>query len=472
MHPNASELALAGLAELGHRGQGSRGIGVAKATGDTYIRMEREGQLPLAHPFTLMKLEGDIAVAQERYPTSGSSDQDVDSQPAYADSFQGRIVVVENGDTPTLEKFRAPFRHLHAHTEAEAIARFLAREIDGGAIMTVAIQKFQQTYDGAFSLIVLFQHRLYLACDRHKFRPLWYGRGTHENGRAWYAAASENDALLSIECEPIREVEAGEIVILGAEGAVSAGITGEIVRAHCLFELVYFLGVASDAFGIPAEEFRYRLGVRVGERLRPVFTREDKLQLDVVCSVPDSSNPFSEGLATGIGVPLSFGLMRKHRRRTFTLPGGRHRAVASKFRPSHFRLIGKRALFGEDSIVRGTTIRKLVGMIRADGRPAELHLAVSCAPILGNCFYGIDMKEPSKLIAPGFTDAGVVDTEALAKSVGLDSVTYATIEDMAAVLESFGANPDDFCTACWTEKYPTEGGRHLAEKIARRIASR
>ncbi|MFH0853682.1 MAG: hypothetical protein V1853_04740 [bacterium] len=466
-HPVAAHKALHAVTELRHRGQGRRGVATSSSGNQPYVRIEKHGRPLLDSVESQRQLFGSAALAFGRYPTSGSNDNEVDTQPAFADGIVGgrevRLVLVENGDTPCLEEFREKYEDLRSTTEAEPLARYLIDRLESGKPIIQALQELVVEYDGAFAMIVLYDGKMYLVRDRQAMRPLWFGTGTRQSNRKFQAAASEDVALRSIGVIPEREVGPGEIIVIGPMGLeVCIPYQGPKTRlAKCLFEPVYFAGVVSEILGVKAEFFRFILGKIIGERLK-----QNGKEVDAVGSVPDSSNPFAEGVAEGLGVRLTHALIRKHRAgRTFIdETGDRPRSVREKFQVS-LRIKGLRLMLVDDSIIRGSTMLELGKLIRASGNLAEFHVVAGSPPVVANCYYGINQKTPNKLIARQFLNPeGVVDIEALAKHLNLTSLTYATLEEMFQVLQELGADPEEFCAACWNLKYPTPGGQAIADR--------
>lgn len=458
-HPKAAHLTFALLNELSNRGQGARGIAVSDG-GNPYIRREESGKMlhDLSNP---QKLYGHIALGHGRYATSGSESSAVDTQPAYADGIGFRIVLVENGDTPVLQELREQFPDLDSNTEAEVIARILVRDLEGGTAMLDALRRLQETYDGAFSLIILHGDRLYAATDLHGMRPLFIGDAPRNHTERYYAVASEDEPLRSINLGTIRELEPGEIVEIGPHGIHWHSPEGLVSPAHCLFELDYFAGVSSRVFGVEVAGYRYTVGRILGERLR-----SQHLRIDGVAPIPDSSNPFGEGLAEGLGVPLTFGIIRIHRQRTFIGPQrSRRKDVRKKFRVNRFRMRGRHILLADDSIVRGLTMSVLAQIARS-ANPGSLHLAVCFPPLLWPCYYGIDMKREEDFGArPFLRPDGTVDAAQFANRLGLSSLTYATLQDQYTALTELGVRPEHFCAACISGAYPTPAGQQKANLL-------
>jgi amidophosphoribosyltransferase len=287
---------------------------------------------------------------------------------------------------------------------------------------------------GAFSIVVLTKDRLIAARDPHGFRPLTLGR----LGDA-YIVTSETCALDLIDAEWVRDIEPGEVFIVGPEGTKSIHPFPPAQLAHCVFEHVYFARPDSYVFGKSVNEVRTELGRRLAQ--------EQPADADVVVPVPDSGVCAATGFAEMSGVPLQMGLIRNHYvGRTFIEPHQsiRHFGVRVKLNPVKSILQGRRVVLVDDSIVRGTTSRKIVRMVRAAGA-SEVHMRISCPPTVSPCFYGVDTPQKSELI--GATHS----IEEIRQFIGADSVGYLSLEGM---LDAVGPGKRSYCTSCYTGRYP------------------
>jgi amidophosphoribosyltransferase len=290
-----------------------------------------------------------------------------------------------------------------------------------------------QQVEGAFSITVLTGNAVYAARDRHGFRPLVLGR---LNG-GWIAV-SETCALDIIDAEGVREVEPGEIVRMSEDGLTTVGRLPEASLHHCVFELIYFARPDSDVFGESVDRVRRRLGRQLAE--------EHPAEADCVISVPDSSNSAALGYAEASGLPFELGLIRNHYiGRTFIRPGQRSRETGVRVKYNAVRSIleGKRVVVVDDSVVRGTTSRKLVRLLKRTG-VREVHLRIASPPVSGPCYYGIDTPSREELIASDHS------LEEIRKYLDVESLGYLS----EAGLRASVAAPSNHCYACFTNRYP------------------
>jgi amidophosphoribosyltransferase len=287
---------------------------------------------------------------------------------------------------------------------------------------------------GAFSLAILTKDRLIATRDPHGFRPLALGK----LGDAW-VVCSETCALDLINATYVRDVEPGEIVVIGSDGLRSLRAFPPARLAHCVFEHVYFARPDSEVFGQSVNEVRTDLGRRLA--------RETGVPADVVVPIPDSGVCAAIGYAEEAQLPMRFGLIRNHYvGRTFIEPAQaiRHFGVKVKLNPVKSILAGRRVVLVDDSIVRGTTSRKIVKMVRAAGA-SEVHLRISCPPTVSPCFYGVDTPRRSELIAATHS------LDEIRKYIGADSLGYLSLEGL---LEAVGQQRPHYCTSCYTGQYP------------------
>ncbi|MFA6511722.1 MAG: hypothetical protein WCV86_01160 [Patescibacteria group bacterium] len=458
-HVEAARLAIRALRAVRNRGDDTRGAVVWNGI-RTYPYIEGEGRLPLDHPEVVRKLEGFCCIAHGRYQTSGGNGNE-DAQPTYADRPGRRLWIVENGDTPSLAELQEGVPYRRSSTEAEAILKHIVGTNEG-SLPVRAIERFLETYDGACSAIIMDGKRLFAFRDRFGFRPLWVGEGIGEDAKVFYAVASESWALEKIGVHTMREIGPGEIVELSDRGALTVAGKPAVRLAQCGFELHYFAGVSSTIFGVSVEEFRFYLGERIGSMLAL-----QGYATEMVVPVPDSSIPLAEGVAEGLGVPVVFGIRRMHTGRTFiTSVGRRKRSAGEKYAVSRMRMRGKHATIVDDSKVRGLTMRELVAMLKRDGVPSGLSLVFGYPPVIGSCYYGIDLKSFDKLAARRYLKQGVhVDTAAMARDLGVNDVFYGTVAMQRAVLKKLGVNPRSFCEGCITGRYPTPAGQRMYDDL-------
>jgi amidophosphoribosyltransferase len=433
-HAEASKLAYLGLYALQHRGQESAGIATADGT---RIRAVREmGYVnDIFDEQALASLPGDAAIGHTRYSTAGESKL-LNAQPIVIDCVHGQVAVCHNGNIVNAKEIRdrlvSQGSIFQTSSDTEVLvhlyARSQARTFDEALVESIA------QLSGAFSFAVLVKDHLLAARDPHGFRPLALGR----LGDAW-VVSSETCALDLIGATYVRDVEPGEVVVIGPEGLRSRRAFPPARLAHCVFEHVYFARPDSEVFGQSVNEVRTNLGRRLAT--------ETAVPADVVVPIPDSGVCAAIGYAEEARLPMRFGLIRNHYvGRTFIEPAQsiRHFGVKVKLNPVKSILAGQRVVLVDDSLVRGTTSRKIVKMVRAAGA-REVHLRISCPPTVSPCFYGVDTPRRSELIAATHS------LEEIRKYVGADSVAYLSLEGL---LNAVGAKRPDYCTSCYTGQYP------------------
>jgi amidophosphoribosyltransferase len=433
-HPEASNLTYLGLYALQHRGQESAGI--ASSDGAQIRVSKAMGYVNEAFDeATLSKLPGRMAVGHVRYSTAGES-RLANAQPIVVDSIHGQLALGHNGNLVNAGELRdALVREgaiFQTNIDTEVVVHLFARsrtENAEGAIVDAIAQ-----VRGAFSFVMMTTDRLIGARDPHGFRPLAIGR----LGEAW-VICSETCALDLIGATYIRDVEPGEIVVASAHGLKSIKPFAIAQKAQCIFEHVYFARPDSYVFGESVNEVRTEFGRRLA--------RESGVAADVVVPIPDSGVCAAIGYSEAAGIPMRMGLIRNHYvGRTFIQPQQsiRHFGVRVKLNPVKSILEGKRVVLVDDSIVRGTTSRKIVRMVRSVGAK-EVHMRISCPPTISPCFYGVDTPRKSELIAATHT------LEEIRKYLDADSVSYLSLDGLT------GAVPDGrskYCTSCYTGVYP------------------
>jgi amidophosphoribosyltransferase len=432
-HPEAANLTYLGLHGLQHRGQESAGL--VSSNGERLL--EEKGMGHVARIFRkqqLRRLKGDLAIGHVRYSTAGKSSL-VNAQPFRIDSCKGEIAVAHNGNLVNaygvrdeLEKAGSIFR---SSSDTEVVLHLIARSAQPE--VETAIVDALKHVRGAYSLIFLTRDRIIAVRDPRGFRPLSLGR----LGDA-HILTSESCALDLIDAAFVRDVEPGEMVVIGAAGVKSYRPFPAEPVSQCIFEYVYFSRPDSLVFGRSVHEVRKRLGRELA--------REQPVDADVVVPVPDSGVYAALGFSEGSGLPLEFGLVRNHYvGRTFIEPRQsiRHFGVKLKLNPVRALLDGKRVVLLDDSIVRGTTSRKIVSMVRAAGA-REVHMRISSAPTVGPCYYGVDTPRRAELIASSHT------VDEIRRHIRADSLGYLSLEGM---YRAVGENRS-FCTSCYTNSYP------------------
>jgi amidophosphoribosyltransferase len=433
-HPEAANLTYLGLYALQHRGQESAGI--VAADGHRMRVSRAMGQVAEAFDEqTLEKLPGHLAIGHTRYSTAGESKIE-NAQPFLIDCAHGQIAVAHNGNLVNAGELRDQLVHsgsiFQTSSDTEVVLHLYARS-KAPSVEEALVESITQL-SGAFSLVLLTKNRLIAARDPHGFRPLALGR----LGEAWIVC-SEPCALDLIGATYERDVEPGELVIISDGGLRSLRLFPSSQLAQCIFEHVYFARPDSYVFGRSVNEVRTDLG--------RILAREAPANVDVVVPIPDSGVCAAIGFAEEARLPLQMGLIRNHYvGRTFIQPQQsiRHFNVRVKLNPVRSILEGKRVVLLDDSIVRGTTSRKIVRMVKAAGA-REVHLRISCPPTISPCFYGVDTPSKSELIAATHS------LDEIRKYVEADSLAYLSL---AGLRSAVGPQQDDYCTSCYTGSYP------------------
>jgi len=443
-HEEAANIAYLGMHALQHRGQESAGL-VAVEDG----RLRRHVAMSLVSDAfdrdTLAKLPGRMAIGHVRYSTAGSSELR-NAQPFLFEYAGGQVSIAHNGNLVNATELRAELEALgsifQTSSDTEVIVHLMARakEADVLGKLVAALKRVR----GAYSLVILTNDgRMIGARDPNGFRPLVIGRL-----RDAFVLSSETCAFDLIEAEYIREVEPGEIVLIEKGGMTSHKLTfsAEHVKpTFCVFEHVYFARPDSLVNGKSV----YRAREKMGQRL----AQEAPAGGDVVIPVPDSGVPSAIGYAKEIGIPFEMGLIRSHYvGRTFIEPQDsiRHFGVRLKLSPVRSVVDGKSVIVVDDSLVRGTTSRKIVKMLRGAGA-REVHLRISAPPTTHPCFYGIDTPNRSELVAASHT------IEEIGRYVTCDSIAYLSHEGMMAAVNTDGTGVG-YCSACFTGHYPVALG--------------
>ena len=445
----AAELASLALHALQHRGQESAGITVSD--GRLLSTHKRMGLVAdIFDEAQLKGMPGTFAIGHVRYSTSGSSNL-INAQPIQVASHRGAMSLAHNGNLVNAPQLRRQMEQtgsiFSTTSDSEVILHMLAR--DRSETLADALQAVLPLLSGAYSLIVLGGGELLAARDPLGFRPLCLGRFQDS-----YVIASESCAFDIIGARFLRDIEPGELVSLGQGELVSRRLAAPGAQRRCVFEHVYFSRPDSLVFGTSVERARRRSGEILG--------REAPAAADLVTAVPDSSNTAALGYAGATGIPFELALIRNHYvGRTFISPAQQVRdmSVRIKFNPVSEIVADKRVVVVDDSIVRGTTMRKLVKLIRGAGA-REVHLRIASPPVTNPCFYGIDTPVRKELIASSHT------VEEIAAYLRVDSLHYLSL---AGLLEATG-EADQYCNACFTGDYPicfeTEPQKDLFDRQA------
>ncbi len=433
-HSEASNLTYLGLYALQHRGQESAGI--ASSDGGIIRHHKAMGYVNEAfNSDTLAKLPGTLAVGHVRYSTAGES-LVANAHPIVVDSVHGQLAVCHNGNLVNAGELRDALVRSGAifqtNSDTEVVVHLFARSREE-SVEAAVVDAISQVR-GAFSFVMMTKDRVIGARDPHGFRPLALGK----LGQAW-VVCSETCALDLIGATYVRDVEPGEVVVLSSTGVKSLKPFAPARQSQCIFEHVYFSRPDSYVFGESVNEVRTQLG--------RALAREAPVEADVIVPIPDSGVCAAIGYAEASGVPLRMGLIRNHYvGRTFIEPQQsiRHFGVRVKLNPVKSILEGKRVVLIDDSIVRGTTSRKIVRMVRSAGA-REVHMRISCPPTVSPCFYGVDTPRRSELIAATHT------LDEIRKYLDADSISYLSLDGLTSAVNG---GKSKYCTSCYTGVYP------------------
>src|SRR5271169_3244304 len=440
VHPEAAALVALGLHALQHRGHEAAGI--VAYDGEQFSAHRGMGQVSdsFSSKEVIARLPGPAAIGHVRYATTGEvALRNV--QPLFADFEFGGLAICHNGNLTNSYQLRRRLVHrgslFQSTSDTEVIVHLIATSLKETVVdrLTDALRQVQ----GAYSLAALSQDVIIGVRDPLGVRPLVLGR----LGEAWILA-SETCALDIIGADFVRDIAAGEIVIIGAKGIESLLPFGRRESRFCVFEHIYFARPDSIVEGASVYEARKRIGRELA--------RESHIDADIVVPVPDSGVPAALGYSQESGVPFELGIIRNHYvGRTFIEPTDqiRHLGVRLKHNASRANLIGKRVILVDDSIVRGTTSIKIVEMVRHAGA-SEVHMRISSPPTIHSCYYGIATPEREELLAAR------LDVDGMAELIGVDSLAFLSIEGLYRAMGEPGRNPQAprFCDACFTGDYP------------------
>jgi amidophosphoribosyltransferase len=438
----AEKLAYLGLHALQHRGQESAGI----ATSDGMTSRVHKAMGLVADIFTedvLSKIPGTLAIGHTRYSTAGDSAL-LNAQPILVQSNKGSIALAHNGNLVNAVELRARLERqgsiFQTNSDTEVIVHLIA--LSKEQTLPEAMADALRRVEGAFSLVMMSNDRIFAARDPRGFRPLAMGRirATERYQSDTVVFASETCAFDLIGAEYERDVKPGELVVVGPEG-ITSGFYSAAPHSSCIFEHVYFSRPDSVVFGRAVQTSREELGRQLA--------REAPVEADLVVPVPDSGVTAAMGYSAESGIPFRFALIRNHYvGRTFIEPSQSVRdfGVKLKLNPVRALLKNKRVVLIDDSIVRGTTSRKIVRMIRSAGAK-EVHMRISCPPTISPCFYGVDTPSRKQLIAANKS------VEEIREYIGADSLAYLSLDGLKQACGE--GEQASYCTACYTGKYPT-----------------
>ena len=468
-HPDAALLSYYGLHSLQHRGQESAGI-----TTSFFDEENQRWNMPTYRDFGLVlnvfddkeifnnELKGRSAIGHNRYSTTGASKNPANIQPFRVHYREGNLAIGHNGNLANAKQLRDRFREegvlFQSTSDTELILHLISHSREDTQMEQILDALHQ--IEGAYSLVMLTDDKLIAVRDPNGFRPLALGKVDGS-----YVVASETCAFDIIDAEYIRDVEPGEVVVIDREAAEQDEPKSYHLEAEygtgssqCIFEYVYFSRPDSKIFGENVDKVRRNLGKYLAKEHPLDEILENKsVRRPIVISVPDSSNTAALGYVhqsqkIGNDCKFEIGLIRNHYvGRTFISPGqkSREQKVRTKFNTVQGVIEGRSIIIVDDSIVRGTTSRYLVDMIRKDN-PAEIHFIVSSPPIISPCYYGMDFPTPEELMANRFDR----DINKMAEEIGVDSLRYLSADGLVNAVKEANPNGGDYCTACFTENYP------------------
>lgn len=434
-----AKLVYCALYALQHRGQESAGIalnddGVFSSCRDTGLVSE------VFSPDKLNVLgDGNIAVGHVRYSTTGA-DSKRNIQPLLINHYKGQMALAHNGNLTNASLLRRSLESrgsiFHSTTDTEVIAYMIVQERLTAPSIEAAVSRVMEKLEGAYSLVISSPSKLIVARDPYGFRPLCMGK--LPNGAV--AFASESCALDAIGADFVRDIRPGEVITVGENGLCSdTSHCGKKPKKLCVFEYIYFARPDSVLDGASVHSARLRAG--------HFLAREHPAEADIVVGVPDSGLDAALGYAQESGIPYGIGFIKnKYIGRTFIAPDQalRERDVSMKLNPLRSTVEGKRVVLIDDSIVRGTTSRRIVSLLRKAGAK-EIHMRISAPPFIAACYYGTDIDDPEKLIANRHS------VEEIAELIGVDSLGYLSVENVLHLPDT----SEGLCTSCFDGVYPT-----------------
>lgn len=455
---DAASLTALGLHALQHRGQEATGI----VTYDenqfhTHRGLGLVGEV-FADPSVIAKLPGGKAIGHNRYATTGAT-QIHNVQPLYGDFEFGGFAVAHNGNLTNAQHLKQFLVRrgclFQSSTDSEVFIHLIAISLYSDVVDRF-IDALKQV-EGAYSLVALGQDMLIAARDPLGVRPLILGKLNQNTEKDCWIVASETCALSSMGADFIRDIEPGEVIVITDEGVRSIKPFKHTANRFCIFEYVYFARPDSVIENKSVYTARQKIGAELA--------RENPIEADVVVPVPDSGVPAALGYAKASGIPFELGIIRSHYiGRTFIEPTDQIRHLGVKLKHSTNRAVleGKKVVLIDDSIVRGTTSKKIVEMVRAAGA-TEVHLRIASPPTRYSCYYGIDTPSKEKLLAH------IYDLEEMCKLIGADSLGFISCNGLYKALEQKERNNQNpqYCDACFTGEYPitlTDYTMHLTQK--------
>jgi amidophosphoribosyltransferase len=439
-HPNAAQITYYGLHSLQHRGQ--EGTGIIVSDGETLRGHKGEGLVTeVFQEGSIEKLTGDGAIGHVRYATAGGGGYE-NVQPLLFNSQSGGLALAHNGNLVNANALKHQLEGqgsiFQTTSDTEVLAHLIKRS--GYAQLKDRVKNALTMLKGAYAFVVMTETEMMVALDPHGLRPLSLAK----IGDA-YCVASETCAFDIVGAEFVRDIEPGELLIINDDGITSERFSFSNGNAMCTMEYVYFSRPDSNIQGINVHSARKRMGMELAY--------ESPIEADVVTGVPDSSISSAIGYAEASGIPYEMGLIKnRYVGRTFIQPSQslREQGVKMKLSPVRGVVEGKRVVMVDDSIVRGTTSRRIVSMLKEAGA-REVHVCISSPPIKNPCFYGIDTSTHEELIASSNS------VEEMRQIIGADSLTFLSTDGVLKAIGRDDSSPNcGQCLACFTGKYPTE----------------
>ena len=420
-----------------HRGQESAGISTYSE--NSMKTVKGDGLVSDALSEEKMRgFTGNIAIGHVRYSTAGSKGE-INAQPMIIEYSKGKVAVAHNGELTNHKELRAKYQEsgwgFISDSDAEIIAKILAKNLAQTDDPVAAMRAMMSELDGAYSLVILINDRLFALRDTYGFKPLCIGKIFKG-----HMVVSESNAIDSVGGTFVRDVQAGEIVEILKDEIRSYPLDKPMPKAHCMFEWIYFARPDAVIDGREVYDVRKKIGM--------ILAEEAPADVDVIMPIPDSGRAHALGYSIMSGIPYEEGFMKnRFVGRTFILPSQEEReaAVSSKMNPIKSTIAGKRILIVDDSIVRGTTLKILIKSLKNAGAK-EVHVRVGSPPIIAPCYYGVDMKDRKEFIATKYS------VDEIREIIGADSLAYISLEGMIRALE---IPADDLCLACANGKYPT-----------------
>ncbi|MCQ2056491.1 MAG: amidophosphoribosyltransferase [archaeon] len=426
------------LLVIQHRGQESAGLSVFD--GDEILTARGDGLVSVALTKNKVAgLSGKCGIGHVRYSTTGSKSL-VNAQPLTVETAQGTVAVAHNGDITNFVNLKKSYLECGwsflTSSDSEIIAKILSKYLARLNDPVEAIRCTMSELDGAYSLVIMVRNRVFGVRDPYGFRPLCIGKANDAT-----MVVSESAALTTLNLDFVRDVAPGEIIEITDNCIVSHVTNTNLSPAHCVFEWVYFARPESIIDGGEVYDVRKRIGA--------TLAREAPADADLVISVPDSGRAHAIGYSLESGIPYEEGFMKnRFADRTFILPDQKMRedAVSTKMNPIKSTVNGKRIIVVDDSIVRGTTLVKLIRSLKSAG-VKEVHVRVGYPPVIAPCYYGVDMKSRSQLIAYNHS------VEEIRQIMDANSLAYISI---SGLVDAIGLPKNSLCLACVNSKYPTK----------------